>query len=706
MLAELLLILRTGILRVHLPPESLPDLKVKLDDLVDIKTDDGTTRSAIAWRASDGLGKGNQKVKPVKMSDGAREAFNLREGTLITISKASNALSRAGKVVLRDVTPREYLEGVSDIEDGAWKVRCHCAMVNARAIATGLEFDVFRSKAIKKRFRIESIQSPVAECNLYRCDDTTQIAMSELAPSEPLAAGTIESGSLLTSERIGGLQREINKLNARLRQTLGELCVPGGYINGGILLHGFGGTGKSHILRELRRAPFRKVIDLKRPTGSTSGTRHGESIRESFKAAKGSQPSLILIDDIDKLAPVTQDNHADVLVEEMDLLRDSRVLVVAACRSPSDISSTLLKAGRLGTAIELRVPDSTARRDILGLLLRHVPEGHDLARQLALRSHGYTGDDLTELVHKARFAILEEQHTLRSSSANASKRTTNGDGHDSEHQFENSQRLKLTMECFETALAETRPAALREIVLEPPKVKWEDIGGSEQMKKRFDKIIGWPLYHENVMKRFHARPEKGVLLYGPPGCSKTLTAQAVACHYELNFIAIKGAELVSMYVGESERKIRELFQKARRAAPCVIFFDEIDSIAAERETGSSKGLNVLTTLLNEMDGFEELKGVLVLAATNKPGVLDPAIMRPGRFGQHIFLGPPSATARREIFGISLKGIPVEEGIDFDGLASETENRSGMLHLKHHSCSLYSTNMLRRRRDRTVVPTSD
>ncbi|KAI7123662.1 AAA-domain-containing protein, partial [Hortaea werneckii] len=202
-----------------------------------------------------------------------------------------------------------------------------------------------------------------------------------------------------------------------------------------------------------------------------------------------------------------------------------------------------------------------------------------------------------------------------------------------------------------------------------------DIGGSETQKERFDEIIGWPLHHPEMIEQLDLPAQKGVLLYGPPGCSKTMTAQAVAATYKLNFIAVKGAELISMYVGESERAVREVFRKAKQAAPCVIFFDEIDSIGSERESGGAKGLNVLTTLLNEMDGFEAMKDVLVLAATNKPEVLDPALLRPGRFDQHVYVGLPNTDARKDILQISLRKVPVAT-TDFDSLVAATEGYSG------------------------------
>jgi AAA family ATPase len=239
-----------------------------------------------------------------------------------------------------------------------------------------------------------------------------------------------------------------------------------------------------------------------------------------------------------------------------------------------------------------------------------------------------------------------------------------------------SPEKEVTLEDFESVLPSVKPTALREIFTEKPKTKWSDIGGSDNIKKSFDRIIAGPLKYGEQMAKIDKRLTKGVLLYGPPGCSKTLTAQAVASTYDFNFIAIKGAELLSSYVGESERAVREVFRKAKAAAPCVIFFDEIDSIGSNRDSGHTPGLNVLTTLLNEMDGFESLRNVLVLAATNKPEALDPALMRPGRFDRKVHLDLPNDVARKEILKIATRRVTMCSDVDFDALVVATSGYSG------------------------------
>ena len=579
-----------------------------------------------------------------------------------------------------------------------------------------MTFDVTAKKGLRKRFFVQNVQSSAMQPgapNLFSSDDSTEIIFTD-ETSLPADRSTIKIEEPLTSEYLGGLQEQIDLLNMRLKRVVGEITGSTkrrtqSRINKGILIHGFEGTGKSLLLKRIGHANFRKVAQLQK-SSLTGGTivKNQEIIKGIFKEARARQPSLVLMDNIDELFPVTKDTYTETVITELDSLVGTQVLVIAACRSPSDVNSALVEPGRVSARIELPIPDRSAREQILKTLLDNDsdPDG-TISREISMRTHGFTGKDLAWLVEAAEDIALdrydehdkwvaiakngspeklldgtadylpgapaEERQGQQTKDAvqigqsmESGSTTVNGDITTSE----------MIIQDFEVALTKVRPTALREIIFESPNVKWEDIGGSQDIQQRLDKAILWPLNHPEIMNQYRKRPNKGVLLYGPPGCSKTLTARAVATKYGLNFIAVKGAELISMYVGESERAVREIFRKARAAAPCVIFFDEIDSIASERDSAGTKGLNVLTTLLNEMDGFDSLKGVLVLAATNKPEVLDPAIMRPGRFDSHFYLGPPNAAARREIFSISTKGLPLEEDLDFNHLVLSTEGYSG------------------------------
>jgi AAA family ATPase len=407
-------------------------------------------------------------------------------------------------------------------------------------------------------------------------------------------------------------------------------------------------------------------------------------IRDSFEEARSNQPSLVIMDDLQELVPADDTAYAKTLLYELQRVDGSRIMVVGATRKVSDLSDTVRGDRGFIYTIELPVPDQAGREKVLSVLRKEPYSGPDsVSAIVAARTHGFTSSDLVVLHKLASYNHdndLEEEKGLGKSAEKAAKlpSESNSDGLEARPEISSeSIRPPTPLECYEKALAEERvkPTALRELFTEKPKIRWDQIGGSEDLKNSFDEIIGWPLHHKEILQAApNNEATKGVLMYGPPGCSKTLTAQAVASTYDLNFIAIKGAALISMYVGESERAVRDVFAKARLAAPCVIFFDEIDAIGADRDEGGTKGLNVLTTLLNEMDGFEPLKDVFILAATNKPESLDPALLRPGRFDELVYLGPPNANARKEILKIATRGQSMDA--DLDPVVLDTEGYSG------------------------------
>ncbi|KAK4542577.1 hypothetical protein LTR36_006625 [Oleoguttula mirabilis] len=606
------------------------------------------------------------KLRPAKMTDTLRTAFGFKEGSHVTISKTTAHILHADRITLTDVTPSDYV---------------------------GTTFDVSAKKGLRKRFYVEHIEPSGTQAGshgLFICDDKTHFNLSGGLPApEAIILPNGDAFPVLDTSRIGGLVEQVKELNMRLDRLLHKFDHPHGSANRHVLLHGYEGTGKSLVLNRLAQTTACKVFRLGR-VQMASG-RVLATIESTFRDAFASQPSVILMDNIEKLASSESELYADAIGMELDKLRGADVLVVAATRSPLSVDSSLTGPGRLSRQIELAIPDVPARRQILNVLMGKPVDSHDFAT-IAAKTHGFTGKDLGLLVEEAndtafskvgsekegwvdvhaRISMLHSPHNSQVDGSVHSQATTQV-----QQLTDTSPEradLNATVEDFEVALSVVRPTALREIFFETPKVQWSDIGGSDANKQRFDEIIGWPLHHPELMEQFEIPPQKGVLLYGPPGCSKTMTAQAVASTYDLNFIAVKGAELISMYVGESERAVREVFRKARQAAPCIVFFDEIDAIGAERESGGTKGLNVLTTLLNEMDGFEAMKDVLVLAATNKPEVLDPALLRPGRFDEHVYVGLPTANARKEILKMSLK-VPVDL-THFDELVDTTQGYSG------------------------------
>lgn len=567
---------------------------------------------------------------------------------------------------------------------------------------SGMTFDVTGAKKTnKRRFKLVAIQTSEPNGALCYCDDDTEVTIGNGALDAQNGSQVPTSpGRYLNNDDIGGLLDQIRALNQRMKMLLEDRqrnkdYLPVHGLNAGILLHGFEGTGKSRVLNLLEHAPFAHIKSLSADSlVSNSVPSNVNHIKSVFEEAEAHQPSLVLIDDVHKLVEGNKQVYTTVLCKQMDRLEGTRVLVVAACRNPSELDSAITLPYRLSDHIELTVPDRSARSSILHMLLNGINVEPGAIDAAALASHGYTGFDLKQAVSKAGGRSWERYNADRTPQEDSSTGTVHVQtedtisgapkGNDPEpngNSVETTDAPRfLSKDDLLNAIQITRPSALREITFQPPNTGWSDIGGSAAIKSHFDKTIGWTIHHSDMLKALGRKPSKGILLYGPPGCSKTLTAQAVASHYGLNFLPVKGGELISMYVGESERSIRDLFRKARQAAPCVIFFDEIDSIASERESGSSKGLNVLTTLLTEMDGFERLEGVFILAATNRPEVLDKAIMRAGRLGTHVYLGPPGPAARKEIFDIHLKNVAKEQGFEMESVIQRSEGRSGTLSL--------------------------
>ena len=374
--------------------------------------------------------------------------------------------------------------------------------------------------------------------------------------------------------------------------------------------------------------------------GSVVGKYLGESeaaIRKVFAEARKNQPAVVLMDEADAIAPKRGEGDGNegrivsTILMEMDGMSygDSesaevvKLVVVAATSRPNAIDQALRRPGRFDREVEIGTPNVDSRREILEILTRGVDFSNEQPKEatieaLAAKTHGFVGADLEAVVRMAFTSALKR---LEQDHLDLSTLTLNDT-------LETHPQLLLRGEDIDTALKDVRPTAMREIFLEPPKVRWSDIGGQEEVKQRLREAVEWPLTHPEVFSRLGGTPRKGLLLYGPPGCSKTLTAKALATEAGLNFMAVKGPELFNMYLGESERAVREVFRKARAASPSIIFFDEIDALSASREGGGRGGggggggkTNVLTTLLNEMDGIEDLKGVTILAATNRPEII-------------------------------------------------------------------------------------
>ncbi|AEM38259.1 AAA family ATPase, CDC48 subfamily [Pyrolobus fumarii 1A] len=458
----------------------------------------------------------------------------------------------------------------------------------------------------------------------------------------------------------------------------------------GILLYGPPGVGKTLLAKALANEIGAYFIAINGP--EIMSKYYGESeqrLREIFEEAEKNAPAIIFIDEIDAIAPKREEVTGEVekrvvaqLLTLMDGLKErGKVIVIGATNRPDAIDPALRRPGRFDREIEIRPPDKRARKEILLVHVRNVPlcdeqkvkEGLcspgdvvDLDR-IAEMTHGYTGADLAALVKEAAMNAL--RRFIKSGQIDLNKPIPT----------ETLRKLVVTMKDFLDAMKVIQPSLIREIYVEVPEVHWDDIGGLEDVKQQLREAVEWPLKHPEVFESMGIRPPKGILLFGPPGVGKTLLAKAAATESGANFIAVRGPEILSKWVGESEKAIREIFRRARQVAPTIIFFDEIDAIAPARgmrHDTSGVTDRIVNQLLTEMDGIVPLQNVVVIAATNRPDILDPALLRPGRFDRLIYVPPPDKKARLEIFRIHTRKMPLADDVDLEKLAEMTEGYTG------------------------------
>ncbi|OJD39773.1 aaa family atpase [Diplodia corticola] len=678
-----------GGLRVHIPSKHLASAALRHGDYCQLDQTDGRRRAiGVAWLAKD-PGQGTKRMAFIEES--MKELFKVKLEDKVTITKLEpQELQPAQKIYIKEVEPGSSSTSKPEIELFAKVALCTVDMV-----VPGGTFAATISRGprsgIKNRYFVERVEPPTEEPQTpYVCNFATEVQL--LSKDEVVQVAQVEPKDApvftIDSDGIGGLHKQILELNERLANITNELRrrkYP--YLlrrATGILLYGPEGTGKSLLLRKLCDAPWRKVITVDEPLASAGEKSQQSALRKCFEEAKAAQPSVIVFDKLDAFAPRTDEGGggggssassrsglARCIASEIEKLETARVLVVGATTRLADVDAGLRTPELFADEMEVPVPDATARIDILKVLQeKEWPISDETAETVGGRTHGFVGRDLAALYKKALKRACDRyfEHDERNEP----------DGVVGEEES-NQVATAVSLADFEEALLQVRPTAMNEVFLETPKVRWSDIGGSDSVKAALQEVTEWPFKYAEHMHELDLQPQRGILLYGPPGCSKTLCAKAVATESDLNFLAVKGAELTSMYVGETERAVREVFRKARAASPSIVFFDEIDSIAASRESGKQlSGLNVLTTLLNEMDGIESLKGVLVLAATNRPDVLDSALMRPGRFDAILYVGPPNMEARLAILKMRLvqNGRPLADDVDLGELATLTEGYSG------------------------------
>ncbi|MDB5694857.1 MAG: family ATPase [Sphingomonas bacterium] len=536
---------------------------------------------------------------------------------------------------------------------------------------------VVRSLITQPAYALQEIRLLVVSAvpkGVVHIDENTEVELrSEY--EEPHAARRAD----VTYDDLGGMAttidqlREMVELPLRYPELFQRLGVDPPK---GLLLYGPPGTGKTRLARAVANESDAQFFLINGP--EIMGSAYGESegrLRSVFEEAAKNAPSIVFIDEIDSIAPkrgnVTGEAEKRLVAQLLTLMDGleprANLVVIAATNRPEAIDEALRRPGRFDREIVVGVPDERGRREILGIHTRGMPltDGVDLG-ELARTTYGFVGADLAALTREAAIeAVRRIMPQL-----NLEERTIPPEVLD---------QLSVTRDDFLGALKRVQPSAMREVMVEAPRVRWEDVGGLDDAQMRLKEGVELPLKDPEAFRRLGIRPAKGFMLYGPPGTGKTLLAKAVAREAQANFIATKSSDLLSKWYGESEQQIARLFQRARQVAPCVIFIDELDSLVPARGSGGGEPQvteRVVNTILAEMDGLEELQAVVVIGATNRPNLVDPALLRPGRFDELIYVGLPDEPGRRRILGIQTAKMPLAEDVDLDAVARRTERFTG------------------------------
>jgi transitional endoplasmic reticulum ATPase len=641
----------------RIDPKVVQELGLSSGDAIEISSTQRKKTTVLNWPAyQQDYGKGLIRIDGYtrnKLDVGINETVDIKK----VEAKEAQTVTLAPTEPLRIMGAEDYLAGI----------------LEGQLVTRG---DTIPLKIMGQR--IDLVVISTAPSGPVIINSSTQMNVSE--ETAKATAATKEGGiPSITYEDIGGLKDEVTKVREMIELPLRhpELFKRLGVeAPKGVILHGPPGTGKTLLAKAVANETNANFYSIGGP--EIMSKFYGESeerLRNIFQEAEKNAPSIIFIDELDSIAPKREEVSGEVerrvvaqLLSLMDgLTSRGKVVVIGATNRINAIDPALRRPGRFDREIELGVPDRDGRLDILQIHTRGMPLAKDVDLQrLADISHGFVGADLQALAKEAAIRALRRVlPEINLSEESIPRETIN--------------KIIVTMQDFMDVIKEMEPSAMREVFVEIPDVKWEDVGGLSDVKQELMEAVEWPLKYQGVFAYADAVPPKGILLYGPPGTGKTLLAKAAANESEANFISIKGPELLSKWVGESEKGVREVFRKARQAAPCIIFFDELDAIAPVRgaDFGDSHVTErVISQLLTELDGLEILTNVVVIGATNRPDIIDPALLRPGRFDRLLYVSPPDYESRIQIIKIHTKKKPLAEDFKIEEMAANTDGYTG------------------------------
>ncbi|KAJ3306995.1 spermatogenesis associated protein 5 [Kappamyces sp. JEL0829] len=645
-------------LRVYLSADDMKEMNLFAGDLVWVSA--GTNPAlGIAWPST--VARCNMQAAPVLLDNAA-----LKQDDVAQVEKSRTPVQDLEMVHVCIVEPQGHAPDLS------FSLYVKEILVDLEFAAHGQIVDTkYENVPVRLRVSLPLEQ----DAYIGHVQRTTKLGFEE-------SLTQTKTATVVSFDSIGGLDEPIREIRQMIetpllypeRFTKFGLAPPKG-----VLLHGPPGTGKTLIARAVASQTKAHVIVVNGP--EIMGKYYGETelkLKQIFDEASSKSPSVIILDELDSLCPSRDDTGSELekrIVaslltlmdgsDQTDLQDRPRVVVVATTNRPNAIDPALRRPGRFDREFEIGIPSAAARLDILTVLFRGLK--HNLTASeleaIAAKTHGYVGADLALVCQEAGLLAIQRLRKLHVDI--------------DDDRLSADDRFIIESQDVETGLGHVRPSVVREIMLEVPKVYWHEIGGQDDVKQKLKEAVEWPLKHPDVFIKFNIRPPKGLLLYGPPGCSKTLMAKALATEAGLNFLAVKGPELFSKWVGESEKAVQQIFKKARAASPSIIFFDEIDALAVKRSgEDSSVADRVLSQLLSEMDGIEPLVNVTIVAATNRPDIIDSALLRPGRIDSILYVAPPDLASRTSIFSLHLAKIPSADAVDPVELARLTDGFSG------------------------------